>query len=67
MEVLERRLAKQKRASYNNKDISKECDLIERLLKFLEAGNLAKNFHIRKDNSRLIVSISLTGLTEPST
>lgn len=29
IEVLDRRLAKQKRASYNNKDIAKECDLLE--------------------------------------
>jgi GTP-binding protein YchF len=50
MEVLERRLAKQKRASYNNKDIAKECDLIERLLKFLEAGNLAKNFECEDED-----------------
>ena len=25
------------------KEIAKECDLIERLIAFLEAGNLAKN------------------------
>ena len=50
MEVLERRLAKQKRASYNNKDIAKECDLIERLLAFLEAGNLAKNFECEDED-----------------
>ena len=50
MEVLERRLAKQKRASYNNKDIAKECALIERLLKFLEAGNLAKNFECEDED-----------------
>ena len=50
MEVLERRLAKQKRASYNNKDIAKECELIERLLAFLEAGNLAKNFECEDED-----------------
>ena len=42
MEVLERRLSKQKRASYNNKDIAKECDFIERLYKHLEDGKLCK-------------------------
>ena len=46
MEVLERRLSKQKRASYNNKDIAKECNFIERLYKHLEDGKLAKNFEI---------------------
>lgn len=44
IEVLERRLSKQKRASYNNKDIAKECALIERLIAHLESGSLAKNF-----------------------
>ena len=47
---VERRLAKQKRASYNNKDIAKECELIERLLAFLEAGNLAKNFECEDED-----------------
>lgn len=50
MEVLERRLSKQKRASYNNKEIAKECALIERLTAFLEAGNLAKNFECEDDD-----------------
>ena len=50
MEVLERRLAKQKRASYNNKDIAKECDLLERLKAFLEEGNLAKNFECQDED-----------------
>ena len=50
MEVLERRLSKQKRASYNNKEVAKECDLIERLIAFLEAGNLAKNFELEDED-----------------
>jgi len=50
MEVLERRLSKQKRAAYNNKDIARECDFIERLYKFLEEGNLAKNFEIDNED-----------------
>jgi GTP-binding protein YchF len=50
MDVLERRLSKQSRAAYNNKDIAKECDLIKRLLAFLEAGNLAKNFELEDDD-----------------
>lgn len=55
MEVLERRLAKQKRASYNNKDIAKECELIERLLAFLEAGNLAKNFECEDEDEEVFM------------
>ena len=50
IEVLDRRLAKQKRASYNNKDIAKECDLLERLKAFLEEGNLAKNFECQDED-----------------
>ncbi|MDO5402271.1 MAG: redox-regulated ATPase YchF [Eubacteriales bacterium] len=50
IEILDRRLAKQKRASYNNKDIAKECDFIERLKAFLEAGKLAKNFEFNDDD-----------------
>ena len=50
IEVLDRRLAKQKRASYNNKDIAKECDLLERLKSFLEEGNLAKNFECQDED-----------------
>lgn len=50
MEILERRLAKQKKASYNNKDIAKECAMIERLIAFLESGSLAKNFECEDDD-----------------
>lgn len=50
MEVLERRLAKQKKASYNNKDIAKECAMIERLLAHLESGSLAKNFQCEDED-----------------
>lgn len=50
LEILERRLSKQKRASYNNKEIAKECELIERLKVFLEDGNLAKNFECEDDD-----------------
>ena len=56
MEVLERRLAKQKRASYNNKDIAKECDLIERLKAFLEEGNLAKNFECQDEDEEAFLN-----------
>lgn len=55
MEVLDRRLSKQKRASYNNKDIAKECSLIERLIAFLEAGNLAKNFECEDEDEEALM------------
>ena len=55
IEILERRLAKQKKAAYNNKEILKECDLIERLIAFLEAGNLAKNFELEDDDEAALM------------
>lgn len=55
MEILERRLAKQKKAAYNNKDILKECEMIERLITFLEAGNLAKNFKTEDDDEAALL------------
>ncbi len=46
LEILERRLAKSIKSSYNNKEIAKECDMIKRIIAFLEEGNLAKNFEL---------------------
>lgn len=46
LEILERRLAKSIKSSYNNKEIAKECDLIKRIIAFLEEGKLAKNFEL---------------------
>ena len=60
MEVLERRLSKQKKASYNNKDIAKECDMLEKVTAFLEAGNLAKNFECEdEDEEKLLKEYNL--------
>ena len=50
MEILERRLAKSIKSSYNNKEIAKECDMIKRLIAFLEEGNLAKNFELESED-----------------
>lgn len=44
LEILERRLAKSIKSSYNNKEVAKECDMIKRIIAFLEEGKLAKNF-----------------------
>ncbi len=50
VEILERRLAKQSKAAHNNKEIAKECELIKRLIAYLEDGNLAKNFEFEDDD-----------------
>ena len=49
------RLLSEKKAAYNNKEILKECDLIERLIAFLEAGNLAKNFELEDDDEAALM------------
>lgn len=50
LEILERRLAKSIKSSYNNKEIAKECDLIKRIIAFLEDGKLAKNFELADED-----------------
>mgnify|MGYP002794495340 CR=1 FL=1 len=55
IEILERRLAKQKKASYNNKEIAKECDLIERLIKHLEDNKSARSFETENDDEELLM------------
>jgi hypothetical protein len=52
IEVLERRLSKQSKAAFNNKDIAKEVDLIKRVKAFLEDGQLAKNFQTDDDDEK---------------
>lgn len=60
IEILERRLAKQSKAAYNNKEIAKECDLIKRVKEFLEEGKLAKNFETAdEDEQELLKSYNL--------
>ena len=53
IEVLDRRLSKQKKAAFNNKDIAKEVAFIEKLKAFLEDGKLAKNFPCESDEQEL--------------
>lgn len=55
IEVLERRLAKQSKAAFNNKTLAKECDLIKRLIKHLEDGKLAKNFEVLDEDEELMI------------
>ena len=46
MEVLERRNSRVVRGAKNDKTLAKEVALLERLMKHLEAGNLAKSFEL---------------------
>ncbi len=49
IEILERRLAKSTKSAFNNKEIAKECEMLKRLIAFLEDGKLAKNFETEDD------------------
>ena len=49
MEVLERRNSRVVRGAKNDKTLAKEVALLERLMKHLEAGNMAKTFELLDD------------------
>lgn len=53
IDVLEKRLAKQKKAAMNNKEIAKEVAFIEKMISFLEEGNLAKNYELSNDEEKI--------------
>ena len=55
IEILERRLAKQSKAAFNNKDIAKECDLIKRVKAHLEEGKLAKSFETDDEDEQAML------------
>lgn len=55
LEILERRLAKTKKGSYNNKEAAKECDLIERLVKHLEDNQSARSFETETEDEEALV------------
>lgn len=47
LEVLEKRLAKQKKASMSNKELAKECEFIQKMIEHLESGKLAKDYELK--------------------
>lgn len=55
IEILERRLAKQSKAAFNNKDIAKECDFIKRVKAHLEEGKLAKSFETDDEDEQAML------------
>ncbi|MCR4652037.1 MAG: redox-regulated ATPase YchF [Lachnospiraceae bacterium] len=56
VEVLERRVAKQGRAAFNDKKIAKEVECIKRLIEHLEAGNLAISFECEDEDEEAWVA-----------
>ena len=49
LDVLEKRLAKQKKASMANKELAKECAFIQTMMEHLESNKLAKDYELKSD------------------
>jgi GTP-binding protein YchF len=54
MEILERRYAKTKKQSMQDKSLKKEVDMLERLRPWLEDGHLAKTFECKDEEEEAI-------------
>ena len=65
IEILQKRIEKLKKQAKANKSLNNEIDLLEKLLKWLEKGNTAKNFKVDEENKKAITSIGL--ITNKST
>ncbi len=59
MEVLEKRLAKQKKLANNNKDAAKEVAFIEKVMNHLENGNLALTLELSEDEQEYMKEYNL--------
>lgn len=60
IEILERRIAKNGKAAFNNKELAKEVDFLKRVKAFLEDGNLARKMELAdEDEEALINSLNL--------
>ena len=59
MEVLEKRLAKQKKLAMSNKEVAKEVAFIEKMMSHLENGNLAKNFELDDETEEFMKEYNL--------
>ncbi len=59
MEVLEKRLAKQKKLAMSNKEAAKEVAFIEKMLAHLENGSLAKNYELDDETEEFMKEYNL--------
>ena len=59
MEVLEKRLAKQKKLAMSNKEAAKEVDFISKMIEHLENGNLAKNYDLDEETEGFMKEYNL--------
>ena len=56
MEILERRIAKQSKSAFNNKDLAKEVELLKAIKAHLEEGRLARSFEPEDDDDREFIN-----------
>ena len=62
IEILERRIPKNGKAAFNNKELAKEVDFLKRVKAFLEDGNLARKMELADEDEEALMS-SLNLLT----
>ena len=62
IEILERRIAKQSKGAFNNKDLAKEVELLKAIKTHLEDGKLARSFEVEDEDDREFIN-SLNLLT----
>ena len=56
LEMIERRIARTSKGAKNDKSLAKELELLERLKKHLEDGNMAKSFTVSEDDERILLN-----------
>ncbi|MCD8170418.1 MAG: YchF family ATPase, partial [Clostridiales bacterium] len=52
IEILERRIAKQSKGAFNNKDLAKEVELLKAMKAHLEEGRLARSYETEDEDER---------------
>lgn len=62
IEILERRIAKQSKGAFNNKELAKEVELLKALKEHLEEGRLARSFEAEDEDTAEFIN-TLTLLT----
>ena len=56
IEILERRIAKQSKGAFNNKELAKEVELLKAIKAHLEDGKLARSFEPDDDDAREFIN-----------
>lgn len=56
IEILERRIAKQSKGAFNNKELAKEVELLKAIKAHLEDGKLARSFEPEDDDAREFIN-----------